>query len=167
MKNPKENSFTVNQIARLTGIAPRTLQKCLDSVKPTRTAGRVRYYAPGDALKACRGASATSPTRSALTDVRLAREREKFRVEKIAADLAEGLVVPKEDGRRIVTRFVNGLKFSMLGLPKQLALVLSIESDPVKVEQAIAAAIREAWQANANGFAFGVLPCPHCGKAGL
>lgn len=83
-----------------------------------------------------------------------------LREKKVIADEAEKKVVDKEEGRRVVTRYVVGLKFKLLGIPKRLSQRLAIEGDPVKVELAIEGEIREAF--TSNKFEWGLQTCPKC-----
>lgn len=97
-----------------------------------------------------------------LLRVRLEREKDKARQERIAADLAEGRVVNKSEGRQILTRCILEIKTKVLGLPKRVSQRLSIENDPIAIEQLLSAEVREVF--SDLKFQYGPLACPHCAK---
>jgi len=100
--------------------------------------------------------------RGAIKDVKLEREKEKLRAEKVAADRAEEIVVDRATGKQVVTRAFTALKFQVLTIPKKLSQRLALEADPVNVEAILTKEVRAPFE-NFQ-FDWGVMKCPTCEK---
>lgn len=104
----------------------------------------------------------TEEKQSELGAVQLARLRDKARRDRVAADLAEGKVIDRDQCKRAVTRYVTAVRNRVLGLAKRNAQRLAIETDPIAVEQHLEAETRAIL--TDLKFEFGLLACPNCGK---
>lgn len=159
-KQKPSDRFTINAISELTGIDRRTLAKRLADAKTIGDDEGQKLYSATDALKATRGQSQAA-TRPELAMVKLEREQNKNRKEKVEADAAEGIVIPKLEAQRALTRFVAGLVHRLLPIPLRASQRLSLETEPRAIEALLLKEIREAI-AGADEFKFGLLPCLKC-----
>lgn len=102
------------------------------------------------------------PNVAELLRIRIEREKDRARQERVAADLAEGKVIDKNLVRQITTRTVLHIKFKLLAMPAKLAQRMAIERDPVSIEQTLMAEARQI--ISDADFDYGFLPCPSCGE---
>lgn len=98
---------------------------------------------------------------SKMAAIKLARETDKGRQEKVSADLAEGKVIEKALVRQMITRCILNIKFKALGVAKKLAQRLAIETDPINVEQILNSEMRDV--ISDAQFDYGFVECPECG----
>lgn len=82
-------------------------------------------------------------TKSGLSTVRVAREKEKLRRETVQADEAEKRVVPTEEVNRVWSLICNGIRTRMLAIPSGTAPYLVGLTDVLEIENRLKAAIKD------------------------
>ena len=80
---------------------------------------------------------------SELAAVKLKRQREKLRKDKVEADLAEGAAIKVDDVRRVMVRTITAAKTKLLAVPASVAPRLP-GKDVIEMETIIGNAIRDA-----------------------
>ena len=101
------------------------------------------------------------PHAAELMRIRIEREKDRARQERVAADTAEGKTIDKTLVRQLITRCILHMKTPLLAMPQKLSQRLSIMTDVIEIEQLLMAEARAI--ISDTQFDYGFLPCPACG----
>ena len=97
-----------------------------------------------------------------LAAAKLSREQDKARQERVAADTAEGSVVPMDVAKRAFVRFILAAKFKMLGMASRLAQKLSLTTDPITAGDILNTEVKAILTDLKSDL--GKIECPFCKK---
>lgn len=98
---------------------------------------------------------------SEMALVKLQREKDRGRKDKVEADKAEESVIDKATGQREATRFAAGLMHRVLAVPKRVSQRFALESEPQAIDTFLENELRLA-VSEARKFEYGLVTCRKC-----
>lgn len=98
---------------------------------------------------------------SEMSLVKLQREKDRGRKDKVDADKAEESVIDKATGQREATRFAAGLMHRVLAVPKRVSQRFALETDPQAIDSFLENELRLA-VTEARKFEYGLAKCSKC-----
>ncbi len=135
--------LSINQLSQLTGRDRATISKRLETMKPYEENGRAKIYDTHEALPVLFAAESHKGIQKKIELVTHDIEKEKLHKIRMENDVRIGKLVDTEDVVKMVEKEYTFVKAQIKSLPSRLSKFLSMQSDPMVINELMTKEINE------------------------
>lgn len=135
--------LSINQLSQLTGRDRATISKRLETMKPYEENGRAKIYDTHEALPVLFAAESHKGIQKKIELVTHDIEKEKLHKIRMENDVRIGKLVDIEDVVKLVEKEYTFVKAQIKSLPSRLSKLLSMQSDPMVINELMTKEINE------------------------
>lgn len=135
--------LSINQLSQVTGRDRATISKRLESVKPHQESGRAKIYDAHEAIPLIFASEQTKGINKKIEMVQYEIEKEKLNKLRMDNDAKIGRLVDISEVAKTVEKEYVFVRAQVRSLPARLSKLLSMESDPLVINETLTNEIDE------------------------